>query len=376
MADLTINLGLTAIATGAADVITATYAPAPTLVDRKVLFLRAIATNATTTPTFNPNALGAQTITKNGGQPLEAGDISGAGFVAILMYDLANTNWELINPSSGKNIGNSDLTLTGNRTLNGDGNDLAFTDMPNFSVTADLLISLSVNDGAGKSAAFEQDVSAPSNTMQATDVAVGEGEVSAGSTIAFMRYVNAAGTKDGAVECDANGTTIRHTDKLFMETPGQIAGTILNNSVLTMVDENTGEAEFIGITFEWDSHQTGDVVAAGITSFLCAKPGPSGDSATLNLRQGFVSHDCRARTARIQTRTTQSAGGALTFTLQLNGVDTAMVISIPASTGAGVFSASFDVDFAVGDLVNWKVNNAGSGNSAALCAGNISGTLI
>lgn len=93
-----INLGLSASATGTVDVITATYSPAPTLVDKKILFLVASGANTSTTPTFSPNGLTAHTITKLGGSPLVAGDIAGANFVAILVYNLANTRWELLNP--------------------------------------------------------------------------------------------------------------------------------------------------------------------------------------------------------------------------------------------------------------------------------------
>lgn len=89
-----INLGLSAVATGTADVITATYSPAPTLVDKKILFLRITTPNTTTTPTFSPNGLTARTITKNSGDALAVGDLDGD---VILMYDLANTRWELLN---------------------------------------------------------------------------------------------------------------------------------------------------------------------------------------------------------------------------------------------------------------------------------------
>src|SRR3990172_12881352 len=94
-----INLGLSAVATGTADVITATYSPAPTLVDKKILFLRAIADNVSSTPTFSPNGLTAHPITKSGGEALNAGDIQSSSTI-ILQYDLANTQWELLNPAT------------------------------------------------------------------------------------------------------------------------------------------------------------------------------------------------------------------------------------------------------------------------------------
>jgi hypothetical protein len=88
-----VNIGLSAVATGTADVITATYSPAITLTDRRVVFLRITTPNTSTTPTFNPNAQGADVITKLGGDALGAGDLQGD---CILMYDLTNTRWELV----------------------------------------------------------------------------------------------------------------------------------------------------------------------------------------------------------------------------------------------------------------------------------------
>ena len=86
---------------GTADAITATYASAlTTLVDGQLCFFRATAANATTTPTFAPNGLTARTITKDGGGALNVGDIPGNLAEVILRYNLANTRWELMNPSA------------------------------------------------------------------------------------------------------------------------------------------------------------------------------------------------------------------------------------------------------------------------------------
>lgn len=85
---------------GTSDAITATYSPAIALVDKQIAVFVATAANTTTTPTFNPNGLGAHTITKDGGQPLGAGDIPGALAVCILEYNLANTRWELLDPAA------------------------------------------------------------------------------------------------------------------------------------------------------------------------------------------------------------------------------------------------------------------------------------
>lgn len=90
-----------AVAGGGADTLTATYVPALTaLVDGQLCFVRAVAANATTTPTFAPNGLTAHTITKVGGASLAVNDIQGTGHELILRYKLSTTNWELLNPSA------------------------------------------------------------------------------------------------------------------------------------------------------------------------------------------------------------------------------------------------------------------------------------
>jgi len=88
-----------AIAAGTADIITATYDPEiEALTDGLIVGFRATAANATTTPTFNAQGLGARTIVKDGGQALVPGDIPGALAEMLVRYNLANTRWELLNP--------------------------------------------------------------------------------------------------------------------------------------------------------------------------------------------------------------------------------------------------------------------------------------
>ena len=74
-----------AIAGGSADTITASYTPAnATLADGLILGFRATAANATTTPSFNADGLGAKTMTKQGGAPLAPGDIPGALAIRLM----------------------------------------------------------------------------------------------------------------------------------------------------------------------------------------------------------------------------------------------------------------------------------------------------
>ena len=82
------------------DTITGTYAPAnKSLYDGLLLSFRAANGNATTTPTYNADGLGAKTITKSGGVALVARDIPGQYAECLLRYNLANTRWELLNPA-------------------------------------------------------------------------------------------------------------------------------------------------------------------------------------------------------------------------------------------------------------------------------------
>lgn len=90
-----------AAAGGTADAITATYTPPNgSLTNMLTLMFVAASANVTTTPSFAPDGLTARTIVKRGGLPLAPADIPGAGFVALVEYNLANTRWELLNPAT------------------------------------------------------------------------------------------------------------------------------------------------------------------------------------------------------------------------------------------------------------------------------------
>lgn len=89
-----------AAAGGTVDIITAAYAPAlTTLASGLLLGLKAAGANTSPTPTFSPNGLTAHTIVREDRQPLFPGDIKGASHELLLRYDLANTEWELLNPA-------------------------------------------------------------------------------------------------------------------------------------------------------------------------------------------------------------------------------------------------------------------------------------
>ena len=81
---------------GTADALTATPTPAiSAYTTNAVYFVRATATNATTTPTLNISGLGAKTIVKRAATALAAGDIVN-GMGLLFFYD--GTNMQLLNP--------------------------------------------------------------------------------------------------------------------------------------------------------------------------------------------------------------------------------------------------------------------------------------
>lgn len=91
---------ITAVATGTADALVATFIPAIATVANQTILVRATAANATTTPTINPGP-GVITITKGANLPLAIGDISGAGHWLEITLDATLTKANLQNPATG-----------------------------------------------------------------------------------------------------------------------------------------------------------------------------------------------------------------------------------------------------------------------------------
>jgi hypothetical protein len=99
-----------AIAAGTGDAVTAIYTPANTaLTDGLLLSWRALGPNTLTNPTFAPDGLTAHVITKNGGQALAPGDVSAALSEMITRYNLANSRWELLNPTTRTSLPQTSL---------------------------------------------------------------------------------------------------------------------------------------------------------------------------------------------------------------------------------------------------------------------------
>ena len=90
----------TITATGGTDALVGTYAiTIPALVNNMSFKVRNSAgANTTTTPTYNPDALGATTIKARGGQALQVGDLGPAEYVLDMTYYSSGDYLELENP--------------------------------------------------------------------------------------------------------------------------------------------------------------------------------------------------------------------------------------------------------------------------------------
>jgi hypothetical protein len=100
IANLQNQLYTAAAAGGTVDVITAAFVPAlAALTNNTLVCVIAAGANLTTAPTFAPDGLAAKTIVKKANQPMVAGDIPGAGYPMLLVYNSTYVAWVLLNPA-------------------------------------------------------------------------------------------------------------------------------------------------------------------------------------------------------------------------------------------------------------------------------------
>lgn len=99
--DLQKSKHTSAMATGSADALVATFnPPVIQLTNAMTLTVRAIARNETAVPTFRADATSVLPIVKGNDQPLEKGDIHGEGYWLDLRFDGELNKWVLLNPAS------------------------------------------------------------------------------------------------------------------------------------------------------------------------------------------------------------------------------------------------------------------------------------
>lgn len=106
------------IAGGTADALTVTMSPAVTsLTDGLLVSFRANAPNATTTPTLKANTTTARVMTAKGGMALVPGNITAQYAEYQAVYNLANTRWELQNPTYVPPATSGGMVLLSSQTI-------------------------------------------------------------------------------------------------------------------------------------------------------------------------------------------------------------------------------------------------------------------
>lgn len=98
--------GAFCLAGGTVDAITGDFNPDITaLTDGLCVMVRAAGANGSGTPTFKADGTAATTIVKANNRALVAGDIPGAGYWMVLVYDATLARWVLTNPAGQMGIG-------------------------------------------------------------------------------------------------------------------------------------------------------------------------------------------------------------------------------------------------------------------------------
>lgn len=136
------------------------------------------------------------------------------------------------------------------------------------------------------------------------------------------------------------------------------------SGTLAMISDITGGSAG-GTIFTGNTAAVGGAAIAGnATNYLAPYQTSNGTEST---RQILIPAAGTLKNLFIKTTTAQDAGGALTFTLRKNGVDTVVTLAIAAGAAAGTYSDTTNTAaVAAGDLISIKAVNGGSGASAGI----------
>jgi len=192
-----------------------------------------------------------------------------------------------------------------------------------------------------------------------------EPAISAGTTLQYWRGDKSWQTLDTlAVPENSNlyFTDSRARSAISLTTTGTSGAATYNSSTGVLnVPQYTGSVPYI-----FGTHAVNAVIGAGATLYWTNRITGAG-AGTLAQRQSSMTFSGTASHLQVRTSTTQPVSGALTFTVQKNGVDTALVLVIAAGSAAGVYDNVINTfTFVDGDLISFKGVNSATGNSAGL----------
>lgn len=127
----------------------------------------------------------------------------------------------------------------------------------------------------------------------------------------------------------------------------------------------------VGATQAFRTLSTGVTLAgsSGDRFYTMQSGGNSGTESAVTMSAEFA---MTITEIRVRTTNTQPASGSLVFTLRRNGADTALVLTLAASSVAGVYTATGSIAIAAGDLICMKIRNNATATSANLAQISIS----
>jgi hypothetical protein len=126
---------------------------------------------------------------------------------------------------------------------------------------------------------------------------------------------------------------------------------------------NTGSsspASSITQSFRLQSNALTFAGSSGNRFTLLTSPVSAGSEGVTQL---YIEYGITLKQLLVRTTNSQTASGAITIAFRKNGVDTALLVTIPANAAAGNFSSSADIPLVTGDLINYRINNAATATS-------------
>jgi hypothetical protein len=326
---------------GTADALTGSYTPAiAALVDGQECFVRATATNTTTTPTYTPNngVITARTITKAGGQAVAVGDISSTKELH-LRYNLANTRWEWLNAVPVLNFASTTEVLTGTETAK--------------AVTPDSLAVFWEKGG---------------DITSAATITIGEGGYANLTGTASISDIDFSVAKDGrpyVLVCASTPTFVHNATTLIV--PGAANYTASAGDMIHVYQDSGDNVRLV--IFKADGKA---VVGGGRELLASASSGASGITLTnissvyraLAIEFSNLSWDASASQVRVQfSNTNGSAYGAAVATYGNTGAANAAWgscliegIQIPRTSSSNIFIQNLVNVPATATLVTTIVN--------------------
>lgn len=330
-----------AAAGGTANALTATYTPALSLSDLEACLLVASLANTSTTPTFSPNSLTAHPITKKGGLPLGVGDIL-PNCVLVLVYNLANTRWELANPMGGLS-GNVPLFVMKWGALNLTQN-----------VTRYALGIRGTADATETNAQFTVPVRCSASKL----FAVANAAIPGGNSLVITLRKNAAATALTATMAAAATTASDTSNSVTFEQGDLVSLQLVSSATMTSTIDFGFSVTFTALTGDNAAGSAGIPFVMGFIASSTVGASFAGeftDSTTEALLQVPLSV-CRV----VSRGFSQLSGGAATNTISpiIHQNGTALNVGAPTvmGDGAGVYNGSFMVEggsiaeFAANDL--------------------------